>query len=173
MPDNTVSNTPDAEYILVSKDNLLYFWLKLTLLFADKVDVETGKGLSTNDFTDALRDKLVGLTEFSGDYADLTSKPSIGGVTLAGAKTLAELGIQPAGSYVTQNDIDSAIAALVNSAPAALDTLKELSDALGGDANFATTVATQIGDKLDASDIRELTNAEIDAILATTPPSAS
>ena len=54
MPDNTVSNTPDAEYILVSKDNLLYFWLKLTLIFADKVDKEAGKGLSTEDFTTAL-----------------------------------------------------------------------------------------------------------------------
>jgi len=40
---------------------------------------------------------------------------------------------------------DSAVADLVNSSPAALDTLKELSDALGSDPNFATTVSTQIG----------------------------
>lgn len=40
---------------------------------------------------------------------------------------------------------DQKVAALVNSAPAVLDTLKELSDALGGDENFATTVAGQIG----------------------------
>ena len=39
---------------------------------------------------------------------------------------------------------DTKIADLVNSAPAVLDTLKELSDALGGDANFATSVANQI-----------------------------
>ena len=47
---------------------------------------------------------------------------------------------------------DQRIAALVNSAPAVLDTLKELSDALGGDANFAATIANQIGavdDKID------------------------
>ena len=47
---------------------------------------------------------------------------------------------------------DQRIAALVNSAPAVLDTLKELSDALGGDANFAATIANQIGamdDKVD------------------------
>jgi len=47
---------------------------------------------------------------------------------------------------------DQKVAALVNSAPAVLDTLKELSDALGGDENFATTVAGQIGvvdDKVD------------------------
>ena len=40
---------------------------------------------------------------------------------------------------------DQKVAALVNSAPEVLDTLKELSDALGGDENFATTVAGQIG----------------------------
>ncbi|MEI8166126.1 MAG: hypothetical protein WCG26_07100, partial [Chloroflexales bacterium] len=36
-------------------------------------------------------------------------------------------------------------AALVNSAPGALDTLNELAAALGNDANFAASVATAIG----------------------------
>lgn len=40
---------------------------------------------------------------------------------------------------------DQKISDLVNSAPAVLDTLKELSDALGGDENFSATVAGQIG----------------------------
>lgn len=56
-----------------------------------------------------------------------------------------------------QSYADQKIADLVNSAPAVLDTLKELSDALGGDANFATTVSGQIGavdDKVDAEVIR-------------------
>ena len=38
---------------------------------------------------------------------------------------------------------------MVDGSPAALDTLKELSAALGNDPNFATTVATQIGRKVD------------------------
>lgn len=50
---------------------------------------------------------------------------------------------------------DEKIAELVNSAPAVLDTLKELSDALGGDQNFAATVAGQIGDVSDAVDAEE------------------
>lgn len=37
----------------------------------------------------------------------------------------------------------AAIADLINSAPAVLDTLKELADALGGDENFATTIANR------------------------------
>ena len=39
-----------------------------------------------------------------------------------------------------------AIADLVGSAPVVLDTLKELADALGGDENFATTIASRLGE---------------------------
>lgn len=45
--------------------------------------------------------------------------------------------------------VDQKVSDLVGSAPEALDTLKELSTALGNDPNFATTVATQIGQKVD------------------------
>ena len=56
--------------------------------------------------------------------------------------------------------IDSKVAGVVNSAPAALDTLNELAAALGNDANFATTTATSIGEKLaKASNLSDLTNA--------------
>jgi hypothetical protein len=41
----------------------------------------------------------------------------------------------------------AAISAVTNSAPAVLDTLKELSDALGSDPNFATTMATNLAGK--------------------------
>ena len=40
---------------------------------------------------------------------------------------------------------DAAVAALIDSAPATLNTLDELAAALGDDANFATTTATSIG----------------------------
>jgi len=51
-------------------------------------------------------------------------------------------------SSKTDGQISAAVAALVNSSPAALDTLKELADALGGDANFATTVNTALGNRV-------------------------
>lgn len=53
--------------------------------------------------------------------------------------------------YATQSYVTSAIAALVDSAPAALDTLNELAAALGDDANFATTITTSIGNKVSKS----------------------
>ena len=45
--------------------------------------------------------------------------------------------------------VDNRVAGIVNSAPETLDTLNELAQALGNDPNFATTVANQIGTKVD------------------------
>lgn len=39
-------------------NGLLYLWQKVKALLATKVDVESGKGLSTNDFTNAEKTKL-------------------------------------------------------------------------------------------------------------------
>ena len=47
-------------------------------------------------------------------------------------------------AYVDSH-ISSAVAALVDSAPATLDTLKEIATALGNDANLASTLANSIG----------------------------
>lgn len=58
-----------------------------------------------------------------------------------------------------QTYADTAVANLVDSSPSTLDTLNELAAALGDDPNFATTVSTQIGTKLDASHDMTLTLA--------------
>ena len=55
------------------------------------------------------------------------------------------------GAYTTaQTDtaISTAISSLVDSSPETLDTLKELSSALGDDPNFATTVSTALGNRV-------------------------
>ena len=44
--------------------------------------------------------------------------------------------------------INNAVSALVNGSGSALDTLKELADALGNDANFAATLAEQMGKRV-------------------------
>lgn len=48
----------------------------------------------------------------------------------------------------TTQFVHQIISALIGDAPDALNTLKELSDALGGDPNFATTITTLINGKL-------------------------
>ena len=48
----------------------------------------------------------------------------------------------------TKNYVDTAVADVVDAAPAALDTLNELAAALGDDASFSTTVTNSIATKL-------------------------
>jgi len=57
------------------------------------------------------------------------------------------------GAAFPLKDVDAAISALVDSAPATLNTLDELAAALGDDANFATTTSTALGNRVrfDAS----------------------
>lgn len=45
----------------LTHSGLSYFWSKLKTLFAGKVDVEAGKGLSTNDYTTTEKNKLAGV----------------------------------------------------------------------------------------------------------------
>ena len=54
---------------------------------------------------------------------------------------------------ISQAQLDAAVASLVANAPEALNTLSELSTALGDDPNFATTVSTQIGERAKTSDV--------------------
>ena len=44
--------------------------------------------------------------------------------------------------------VDTEVAALVDSAPGALDTLNELAAAIGDDASFSTTITNSIATKL-------------------------
>lgn len=45
----------------LDQDGLLYLWQQLKAKLANKVDVEAGKGLSTNDYTTAEKEKLAGI----------------------------------------------------------------------------------------------------------------
>lgn len=53
---------------------------------------------------------------------------------------------QSLAGYATETYVDNKVAGLVDSAPETLDTLNELAAALGDNPNFATTLATQIGE---------------------------
>lgn len=53
--------------------------------------------------------------------------------------------------YATKSYTDNAVSALVDSSPSTLNTLNELAAALNDDANFSSTVATSLGNKLDIS----------------------
>ena len=55
----------------------------------------------------------------------------------------------------------AAAAAIVDSAPGTLDTLNELAAALGDDPNFATTITTELGNKLNTADFSSTFNSNL------------
>lgn len=48
----------DHEYEYLDNAGLSYFWTKIKLKLSNKVDKVSGKGLSTNDFTNAYKTKI-------------------------------------------------------------------------------------------------------------------
>ena len=101
-----------AEKKYLDQNGLLYFWTKVKGFLDGKVDKVPGMGLSHNDLTDELLEKIndAGSSSFTGAYADLTGKPSINGHELAsGDNTLANLGIQAAGDYATTTQLNNKV----------------------------------------------------------------
>jgi len=91
----------------------------------------------------------------SSTYAPLAS-PS-----LTGSPTTPNVTAGDSSTKIANTSfVMTAVANLVASAPAALDTLNELAAALGNDASFSTTISNSIGGKLaKASNLSDLTDA--------------
>jgi len=94
-------------------------------------------------------------------YADIRAGTFYGdGSGLTGVTSYTDSDVA---SYLSANGYDTStniISSITDSAPATLDTLNELAAALGDDANFATTTATSLGEKLvKASNLSDLTDA--------------
>ena len=65
------------------------------------------------------------------------------------ATKLVNVSTPTAGTDAANKDyVDTSVAAVIDAAPAALDTLNELAAALGDDANFSTTITNSIATKL-------------------------
>ena len=70
-------------------------------------------------------------------------------------------------TYSTKEYVTQKISEIVNSAPETLDTLNELAAALNNDSNFATTVITQLGTKVDKVEGKQLSTEDFTAALKT------
>jgi hypothetical protein len=98
-----------------------------------------------------FRIRTNGATKTLGISNDADVVHLAGDETITGLKTFSQAPAVPDASIPIaklvglDTAISDAIADVVNAAPTQLDTLKELADALGDDANFATTVNTALG----------------------------
>jgi hypothetical protein len=101
----------------------------------------------TNAFTDAQFTKLSGIeASATADQTPAQLLTAIKTVDGAGTGLDADLLDGQQGSYFT-GYTDTAVSNLVDSSPAALNTLNELAAALGDDVNFSTTVTNSIATK--------------------------
>lgn len=104
------------------------FWA-LFLSIANKVDKKEGYGLSQEDFTTELKDKL---NSFSGEIPTKVSQ------------------LENDLKFQTKEEVEKYISDLIDGADGALDTLKELADALNNDPNFATNLTNKLIEIRDA-----------------------
>ncbi len=101
--------------------------------------------------TKYLKDQVDGINRDRTGYAQKAS-PEFTGVPTAPTANSGTNNTQIA----TTAFVKTAIAELVGSAPAALDTLEELARALAGDANLKSTLLAEIGKKANATDFNAL-----------------
>lgn len=102
------------------------FWAFI-LSIKNKVDKREGYDLSKNDFTDELKRKLDGIEE-KANYITKVSQ------------------LENDSKFQTEEEVKKTIDDLVDGAGDALDTLKELAEALGNDPNFATNITNKLTD---------------------------
>ena len=70
-------------------------------------------------------------------------------------------------TYSTKEYVTQKISELVSSAPETLDTLNEIAAALNNDSNFATTIITQLGTKVDKVEGKQLSTEDFTTALKT------
>jgi len=145
-------NNPGDQAFATDTD-ILYIWDGSAWQQAGAANTDDLAEGSTNLFytnervDDRVAALLVGGNNITATYDDVA-----GTLTIDGQPGYTDSDV---GTYLSANGYDTAtniVASITDSAPTTLDTLNELAAALGDDPNFATTVSTQIGTKLNSAD---------------------
>ena len=127
---------------------------------AEMADAVAWTGVTGKPATFAPSAHAHPISEVTGLQSALDAKAPLASPALTGTPTAPTA---TAGTNTTQLAttafVAAAIAALIDAAPGALDTLNELAAALGDDPNFATTITNGLAAKLTAaSNLSDLTN---------------
>ena len=128
----TINVTADEDQSLTVKTSgtgVLTLQSASTVNFAGNLQMASGTAISSNDSTVTFSDKV----DMDNNQVINIAAPTADG------------------HAATKGYVDQEVANLVNGAPGALDTLNELANALGDDANYAATVSTQLASKASIS----------------------
>ena len=138
-------NSTTAHGVALVTDNAFYY---------GRDNRETGQ--ITNNATSPLNESTGFKVTYDGDatFAGELEAASFSDGTISGITFVDEdnMSSNSATKVPTQQSVkayvDAEVAGVVDSAPAALNTLNELAAALGDDANFSTTTSTALGNRL-------------------------
>ena len=145
----TWANVPDAN---ITQSSVTQHQAALTITESQISD------LSHTD-TNAIHDNVSGeiasvaekLTPIGGDFLLIEDSAA------TNAKKRITIDNLP---YLSQAEVDARVQLVVDSAPAALDTLNELAAALGDDANFSTTIANHMAKRVAVDAVQTFTVGE-------------
>lgn len=130
---------------LIDADLLAYFKAKLDLIFANKVDKETGKGLSTNDYTAAEKTKLDNIAP--GAQVNVLEGIQVNGNTVTPTNKIANISVPTKTSEIT-NDSGFITTGDIPEGAAASTT----SPKMDGEAAVGTELAFARGDHVHPTD---------------------
>ena len=130
--------------------------LSVPMLFSLKNNTSTKYLAQIKADNDATNGKTIIFSEIadngSGVPTNMVTFHATNGMDIQSNKITSLATPTDATDAANKSYVDSQVAGLVDSAPSTLDTLNELAAALGDDANFATTTATSLGEKLVKTD---------------------
>lgn len=137
-------------------------------LKADIVDVDADLALKAPLDNPTFTGTVYGITKAMVNLANVNNTADIDKPISTLQQNALDLKADQSTTY-TKTEVDTVISDLIGAAPSTLDTLNELSAALADDANFATTVSTNIGNvvtaldthKLDTSNPHSVTKAQV------------
>ena len=130
---------------LIDINLLAYFKSKLDLIFANKVDKESGKGLSSNDYTSNEKTKLAGVA--AGAQVNVLEGIQRNGATVTVTNKIANISVPTKTSDLT-NDSGYITGADVPEGAAASTTIPSMD----GTATVGTETAFARGDHVHPSD---------------------
>jgi len=147
---NTTLTSPTITTPSISAPNITGTVTAVNLTASGTVTAALHSGPLTGNVTGNVTGNLTGTVTGSASLNLLKSGDTMSGAIAMGANKITGLGTPTANTTDAANTayvdaaITTAVTNVIASAPALLDTLDELAAALGDDANFATTVTTNL-----------------------------
>lgn len=148
---------------LLDENGLLYVWSKIKTLVSGKVDKVSGKGLSTNDYTTAEKNKLAGIAANANNYVHPTGDgnqhvPATG--TTSSGKVLKAGATAGSAAWSTLAKSDVGLSNVDNTSDANKPVSTAQQTALNGKVDKVS------GKELTANDFTDAYKSKLDGIAA-------